>query len=274
MMADTTISGLDGAGALDGTEALPLVQSGATRRGTIAAVKTYLTNALGLTRATTATGDPSGADDASQGYGAGSRWLNMASGVRWTCIDASAGAAVWMPMGSIDHPGYISGQAYTVAYSTNSSSAVVADTAYAVRWNVKQRVTIASLGVRIDTATAGNVKMAIYANDAGVPGGKIAETVAGSTGSAATVSLGFGANVTLSPGIYWIVSLFDAAPKMTSVANSDRLMMEQCGAPSLSSAYGYSTGRSVGAAYPALPSSLADTAVTKGASPLPSFMVA
>lgn len=71
-MADTTISGLAGAGALDGAEALPLVQSGATRRSTIAAVKTYLTNALGLTRATTATVDPDATDDASEGYGAGS----------------------------------------------------------------------------------------------------------------------------------------------------------------------------------------------------------
>ena len=273
-MADTTISGLAGAGALDGTEAFPLVQSGATKRGAIGAIRTYLTNALGLTRATTATSDPAATDDAGQGYGAGSSWLNTVTGIRWTCIDASGGAAAWVPMGSIDHPGYISGQGYPVAYSSLATSIVEANKAYAVRWNVKQRITIASLGVRIATAAAGSVKMAIYANDAGMPGAMIAETVEGSTGSVATVSLGFGSTITLSPGLYWIATLFDAAPQVIAIANGDRMMAEQCGGGSLAAAYGYSTGRSVGAAYPAFPSPLTGTAVTNGISPLPSFMVA
>lgn len=45
----------------------------------------------------TATTDPLVTNDSSQDYGAGSIWLNTATGVEWRCVSAGVGAAVWVP---------------------------------------------------------------------------------------------------------------------------------------------------------------------------------
>ena len=43
-----------------------------------------------------ATADPTPADDSTQGYSVGSRWVNLVSDVIWTLVDDTAiGAAVW-----------------------------------------------------------------------------------------------------------------------------------------------------------------------------------
>lgn len=38
---------------------------------------------------------PNALDDANDGYGIGSRWINVTDGYEYVCIDATAGAAVW-----------------------------------------------------------------------------------------------------------------------------------------------------------------------------------
>lgn len=43
----------------------------------------------------TATVAPTVNSDSSQGYSAGSRWINTITGNEWSCIDATIGAAVW-----------------------------------------------------------------------------------------------------------------------------------------------------------------------------------
>ncbi|HML23525.1 MAG TPA: hypothetical protein PKD09_17850 [Aggregatilinea sp.] len=43
----------------------------------------------------TATSDPGAGDDADDGYGVGSVWINTTAGTVWTCTDATAGSAVW-----------------------------------------------------------------------------------------------------------------------------------------------------------------------------------
>ncbi len=43
----------------------------------------------------TAVVDPTAANDNTQGYGAGSHWLNTALNKEWTCYTAGTGAAVW-----------------------------------------------------------------------------------------------------------------------------------------------------------------------------------
>jgi hypothetical protein len=45
-----------------------------------------------------ATTDPGVANDASQDYQAGSRWINDVSGLIWECASAARGAATWMPV--------------------------------------------------------------------------------------------------------------------------------------------------------------------------------
>ena len=43
----------------------------------------------------TAVTDPGTSNDATQGYGPTSQWFNHNTGVAWTCIDDTPGAAVW-----------------------------------------------------------------------------------------------------------------------------------------------------------------------------------
>ena len=42
-----------------------------------------------------ATTNPTSANDTSQGYEAGSQWVNTSLGITFTCVSAAAGAAVW-----------------------------------------------------------------------------------------------------------------------------------------------------------------------------------
>ena len=44
-----------------------------------------------------ATADPTTTDDSSAGYHVGSLWYRPATGEMWTCTDATATAAVWLP---------------------------------------------------------------------------------------------------------------------------------------------------------------------------------
>ena len=43
-----------------------------------------------------ATSDPGATDDSAAGYAVGSTWINTATDKAWRCVDATAGAAVWI----------------------------------------------------------------------------------------------------------------------------------------------------------------------------------
>jgi hypothetical protein len=47
-----------------------------------------------------ATTDPGVGDDSADGYSVGSRWINPTLGKAYTCLDATAGAAVWQELGA------------------------------------------------------------------------------------------------------------------------------------------------------------------------------
>lgn len=47
---------------------------------------------------TTATTDPTAGDDSADSFLKGSMWLNTSSGIVWQCIDATVGAAIWVPL--------------------------------------------------------------------------------------------------------------------------------------------------------------------------------
>lgn len=57
-----------------------------------------------------ASSDPTASDDAAVYYGVGSRWINTTDDRVWTCVDATAGAAVWKLVG---------GQAVTIQSAQN-----------------------------------------------------------------------------------------------------------------------------------------------------------
>jgi hypothetical protein len=51
---------------------------------------------LALTNNLSATTDPSASNDKSQGYEAGSQWINVTNGRMWSCQSNAVGAAVWV----------------------------------------------------------------------------------------------------------------------------------------------------------------------------------
>jgi hypothetical protein len=53
---------------------------------------------LGALSNLSATTDPGVANDNTQDYGVGSKWLNTATGVEWQAITVATGAAVWVPL--------------------------------------------------------------------------------------------------------------------------------------------------------------------------------
>jgi hypothetical protein len=107
------------------------------------------------------------------------------------------------------HPGYIAGNWYIPVNSSAAAGiALVIDSIRCLPLVIPQPVTITNLGVRITTlAAAGNLKCAIYANNAatGRPtGAALASTGNISTGTATIVSAAIAeTSVTLQPGVYW-----------------------------------------------------------------------
>ncbi len=132
-------------------------------------------------QANIATSNPGASNDNTQGYVAGARWVNTTTGQFFTCLDASTGAAVWIPMDPADHPGYLSGNSYPLVRSVSaggvfndfSSGSAVAvavgfDTPlYLLPFMAKRIVAPGYLGWRTATIAGANFtyKVGIWGND-------------------------------------------------------------------------------------------------------------
>lgn len=236
-MPDTKISDLTAASALGGTEPIPLVQSGTTRRATPAQIATYVQSTLTKSNLT-ATTNPGPTADSAAGYSAGSVWLNVNTGVTWRCRSASAGAAVWATVGVMEHPGYVTGRWYRGHMSSVGTVTVAADTLYAHLFVAQERLTVDMLGLRVLTGVGStNARIGIYAHDAAthLPAGLVGEGSAAvattTTNSNATIAPS-GGTIALEPGIYWVASLFSGAPGIQGIANSDTIMPAMIGVSS------------------------------------------
>lgn len=91
------ISGLTAASSVAATDILEVTVdpagTPASRKVTVAA----LVAAGGALNNFTATSAPTVNDDSGDGYAVGSVWMWPAQRRQWVCVDATVGAAVWMP---------------------------------------------------------------------------------------------------------------------------------------------------------------------------------
>jgi hypothetical protein len=71
---------------------------------------------------TTAAVAPTSGDDTTGGFGVGSRWIDTVLDVLWTCIDNTAGAAVWVPtvkgVNTTDHASNFAASGTSLAVTT------------------------------------------------------------------------------------------------------------------------------------------------------------
>ncbi|MGY3366179.1 hypothetical protein ACVWZL_003304 [Bradyrhizobium sp. GM2.4] len=162
----------------------------------------------------TAVVDPSSANDSSQGYSVGSLWQNQNTGRVWIARSVGVGVAVWTLLALADHPGYIASNWYLPSGPFRVSGSATAPGLGSIRLFpgfIKERVTLAALGVRVATTSAGgNVQAAIYANNKSTmrpTGNALASTASMSTASAASVNAAV--SVQVEPGMYWFATNCD-----------------------------------------------------------------
>lgn len=158
--------------------------------------------------------DPTANNDATQGYQIGSLWQNSNTGRVWIARKVTAAAAVWTLLEFSDHPGYIANNWYVPSpnfqLGTGTTPAVNSIRLYP--GYVKERITISNLGIRVIANAAGNVQVAIYANNpvTGRPTGTALVSTASMSAAVAT-TVSSAASVQLEPGLYWFAGNTDTA---------------------------------------------------------------
>lgn len=147
----------------------------------------------------------------------------------------------------------VAGEYYGImgASITSSSVAVVADKIYSAPFLVLQEETFDRIAINIGTGAVGAARLGIYASASNSkPGalvldaGEIADT--STTGDKEIVI-----DQTLTPGLYWVVSVFSGTPSVISAANIIHIL----GLPGTIATGGNSLGSYTGMAYGALPAS-------------------
>jgi len=122
---------------------------------------TPVTNPSTTTNNLAASADPTVNTDRSAGYSVGSRWLNTTTGRGYICTNATAGAAVWNPIGVQD----VSAVTVAIALLDNTSRKIVASYD-----NMASALPDASGATPIaKTWGSGNYGSGNYLTDSGIP---------------------------------------------------------------------------------------------------------
>lgn len=123
-----------------------------------------------------------------------------------------------------DHPVYIAARWYSTAAFGTIAGAPTAPGANNIRlvpFYVRSTITLNSLGLRVQTLSAGgNVQAAIYANNAATnlpTGNALCSTASMSTAS--TGSVNSAVSVQLTPGLYWFATNCDNAVAVFASTN-------------------------------------------------------
>ena len=251
--AASTVAGPTGATGATGAQGQQGATgpAGATGAASTVAGPTGPAGATGATGATgsppfgnmTATTNPAATNDTSQGYVAGSNWLNTTNGTLWFCVSNATGAAVWEPLGVVDHPGYVAGLFYPSYEGTAVLAAVPAvDTDYLYAFAVTRRITLTALAIGVTTAGMGSAfKTAIYAN--GASGRPVGPPLLVNNTGVATTSIAAASctlSGTLNPGVYWFAqkhtgTTLPASVSKLSTGNQDMVRMGRSAVPTSAS---------------------------------------
>jgi hypothetical protein len=141
-----------------------------------------------------ATADPSGADDDTQDYSVGSRWLNTTASRAWTCLSAATGAAIWVLDGVVPGVGVMPSNMLT--YFGNGIGTILSD------GNLHREIGNPLAGNNADTADHVLASYTLPASSFDVPGRGLCITAQGSTGATTNdkrLKLWF--NATISAGM-------------------------------------------------------------------------
>ena len=203
-----------------------------------------------------ATSAPTVNDDSGDGYSVGSRWIWAAEGALWICLDATVGAAVWMPIDAQTKPPYVAGNYYAPGTVTRANSNALNDNVVAIPLEIRERVTIDQLVIRVNAGVGGSTALlGIYSDSSGVPGALIAQGT-GSTSTATsstTASVSFSPNPVLAPGRYWLACLTSSNPSLLSISNVNSLFSDTIGSATLAHILPTSASASISGVYAAQP---------------------
>lgn len=151
--------------------------------------------------------------------------------------------------GGLSHPGHVAGRWYPPmrGVSVANGTALAQDAIRFIPWLLGEAITISELGARMNTNAAGqNVQFAIYASNPATKrptGAALGATANVSTaGSAGPLSAALTANVTLTPGLYFLaINSSSSTPVFTVIATADSTIAGLLGSTSLSALMGGSS---------------------------------
>ena len=255
------------ASALTGPEAIPMVQGGANVKSTPSAIATF----IGAAKDNATGSDPGVSNDNTQGYAAGSLWVNTTTGWTWVCRDASTGAAVWNAVSMQTHPGYQSGRYYIPAPVTTQADNLNTGSCWYTRWMCMQRVTLNSFGMFVTTGSAATTFLiGLYNSSGGQPSTLLTQPSSSlsSATSGVFVSQSLSAPYTIDPGLYFFgVMTSSSTPNFSCEAYSP-IQMWALGMASPSTTnpmYGFKQTQAYGSGLPASASGLSEATLNSQA---------
>lgn len=132
--------------------------------------------------------------------------------------------AIWAPVSSsgstIPNNGYaLNRYNYGLAVAATSGGAINANRLYATPYIVGETTLFTRIGMRVSSAIAGNARLGIYNWDDGIPSSIILDCGTVSTGTTGEKEITI--SQSLSPGIYALGIVFDAAPSVALATERD-----------------------------------------------------
>lgn len=123
------------------------------------------------------------------------------------------------PEGAPARPPFKSGRYYTATYlsSITANSATTANQIFAFPFYVPTLTTFDRIAIWVGTATPGNVRLGVYADNGGTPEGGTLLLDSGGLSTSTTGKKEATINLTLQPGWYWLCHLPSATPSFWNI---------------------------------------------------------